>query len=50
MSNASPELAAGERVFHPEMGAGVFIATEPGGYPRPFFQKCSAESWHTKAY
>ena len=39
MSNGSPEWTAGQGVSHPEMGPGVFIATEPGGYARVFFQQ-----------
>jgi len=38
MSNGSPELPVGQRVAHPEMGSGVFISSEPGGYARIFFQ------------
>ena len=38
MSSGSPELKAGARITHPEMGSGVFIAEEPGGYARVFFQ------------
>jgi superfamily II DNA or RNA helicase len=39
MSFASPDLAAGTRVNHAELGTGVFIGPEPGGYARVFFQK-----------
>ena len=39
MSNGSPDWTAGQRVSHPEMGPGVFIAAEPGGYARVFFQQ-----------
>jgi hypothetical protein len=39
MSNGSPEWTAGQSVSHPEMGPGVFVATEPGGYARVFFQQ-----------
>ena len=39
MSNGSPEWTAGQGVSHPEMGPGVFIAAEPGGYARVFFQQ-----------
>ena len=39
MSNGSPEWTAGQSVSHPEMGPGVFIAAEPGGYARVFFQQ-----------
>ena len=39
MSNGSPDWKAGQRVSHPEMGSGVFIAAEPGGYARVFFQQ-----------
>jgi superfamily II DNA or RNA helicase len=39
MSYGSPDLTAGSRVTHPELGTGVFIGAEPGGYARVFFQK-----------
>lgn len=39
MSNGSPEWRAGQGVLHPEMGQGVFIAAEPSGYARVFFQQ-----------
>lgn len=39
MSYVSPDWAAGARVTHPELGTGVFISPEPGGYARVFFQK-----------
>src|SRR5437867_5804371 len=39
MSYGSPELIVGSRVHHPELGTGVFISPEPGGYARVFFQK-----------
>jgi superfamily II DNA or RNA helicase len=39
MSYAFPNLAAGSRVTHPELGTGVLIGTEPGGYARVFFQR-----------
>ena len=39
MSYGSPNLTAGSRVTHPELGTGVFIGAEPGGYARVFFQK-----------
>src|SRR5580704_16295188 len=40
MSYGSPNLiVAGSRVTHPELGTGVFIGPEPGGYARVFFQK-----------
>lgn len=39
MSYASPDLSTGSRVTHPELGAGVFIGIEPGGYARVFFQE-----------
>ena len=40
MSYGSPDLIiAGSRVTHPELGTGVFIGPEPGGYARVFFQK-----------
>ena len=41
MSSGSPDrIVTGSRVTHSELGAGVFIAPEPGGYARVFFQKC----------
>lgn len=39
MSYGSPELIAGSRVTHAELGTGIFIGAEPGGYARVFFQK-----------
>lgn len=39
MSNGSPELTVGQRISHPELGSGVFLATEPSGYARVFFQE-----------
>lgn len=39
MSYGSPDLSTGSRVTHPELGTGVFIRPEPGGYARVFFQK-----------
>ena len=39
MSNGSPDLQAGMRVSHPEMGSGVFVAVEQGRYARVFFQQ-----------
>jgi len=39
MSSGFPDLPAGSRVTHPELGTGVFIGAEPGGYARVFFQK-----------
>ena len=39
MSYGSPDLTAGSRVTHPELGTGIFIGAEPGGYARVFFQK-----------
>ena len=39
MSSVSPDLIAGARVSHDEYGSGVFIASEPGGYARVFFQE-----------
>jgi ERCC4-related helicase len=39
MSSASLELIAGQRVSHPELGSGVFIGSDPGGYARVFFQQ-----------
>jgi SNF2 family DNA or RNA helicase len=38
MSGAFPELSVGQAVTHPEEGAGIFLAFEPGGYARVFFQ------------
>ena len=38
MSVASLELAAGQSVAHTEMGDGVVVAVEPGGYARVFFR------------
>jgi superfamily II DNA or RNA helicase len=38
MSSKSPSLVAGVRVEHSELGIGVFIGHEPGGYARVFFQ------------
>lgn len=38
MSAGSPELAVGQKVSHPEMGEGVFLGVEDGGYARVFFQ------------
>jgi len=38
MSSKSPEWTSGQRVSHVEMGEGVFLAAEPGGYARVFFQ------------
>jgi superfamily II DNA or RNA helicase len=38
MSSASPELVTGSRVSHADLGTGVFIGFEPGGYARVFFQ------------
>lgn len=39
MSSVSLELIVGSRVVHPELGTGVFIGPEPGGYARVFFQR-----------
>src|SRR5438270_4715056 len=39
MSSASLERIVGSRVLHPELGTGVFIGPEPGGYARVFFQR-----------
>ncbi len=39
MSNGSPEPSVGDRVSHPELGIGVFIGPELGGYSRVFFQR-----------
>lgn len=39
MSTAFRDLKSGTRVSHPEMGSGVFIAVETGGYARVFFQQ-----------
>lgn len=38
MSDASPELVAGQSVSHAEMGDGVVVGIEPGGYVRIFFR------------
>ncbi len=38
MSTTSLELVAGQSVAHPEMGDGVVVAIEPGGYARVFFR------------
>jgi SNF2 family DNA or RNA helicase len=38
MSLKSPSLSVGARVEHPELGIGVFIGLEPGGFARVFFQ------------
>lgn len=38
MSDAFPELRAGQSVSHGEMGDGVVVAVEPGGYVRVFFR------------
>ena len=38
MPPASPELVAGQSVAHPEMGDGVVVAVERGGYARVFFR------------
>lgn len=39
MSFASLDLGTGTRVNHADLGIGVFIGLEPGGYARVFFQK-----------
>src|ERR1700694_4984408 len=39
MSYGSPDLIIGSRVIHPELGTGIFICVEPGGYARVFFQQ-----------
>ena len=39
MSSRSPEWTPGQRISHAEMGEGVFLAPEPGGYARVFFQQ-----------
>jgi superfamily II DNA or RNA helicase len=39
MSFESPDLSTGARVAHSELGTGIFISPEPGGYARVFFQK-----------
>jgi superfamily II DNA or RNA helicase len=39
MSNASLEMTTGENVSHTEMGAGVFLGLEGGGYARVFFRE-----------
>jgi SNF2 family DNA or RNA helicase len=38
MSSVSPDLTTGSRVIHAELGTGIFIGPEPGGYARVFFQ------------
>ena len=38
MSSKSPSLSPGARVDHPDLGVGVFLGLEPGGYARVFFQ------------
>jgi hypothetical protein len=38
MSSRSPSCEPGNRVVHPELGIGIFIGLEPGGYARVFFQ------------
>lgn len=38
MSTTSLELVAGQSVSHAEMGDGVVVAIEPGGYARVFFR------------
>lgn len=38
MSGASPELAIGRKVTHPELGDGVVLGVEPTGFLRVFFQ------------
>lgn len=38
MSTTSLELVAGQSVAHAEMGDGVVVAVEPGGYARVFFR------------
>ena len=38
MSYGSPDLAAGDRVTHSELGTGVLIGIDPGGYARVFFR------------
>lgn len=38
MSSASPNFVSGQRVSHPEMGAGVLISCDPNGYARVMFQ------------
>ena len=38
MSSVCPELVTGSRVSHADLGTGVFIGVEPGGYARVFFQ------------
>ena len=39
MSYGSPDITTGSRVTHAELGTGIFIGPEPGGYARVFFQK-----------
>ena len=38
MSNVSPSFVAGQRVSHPEMGAGVLISSDQNGYAKVLFQ------------
>ena len=38
MSAGSPELLAGQRVSHSELGDGVVVAVDSGGYARVFFR------------
>jgi superfamily II DNA or RNA helicase len=38
MSSKSPSCEPGNRVVHPELGTGIYIGLEPGGYARVFFQ------------
>src|SRR5437660_7469500 len=39
MSSASLDWTVGKSVSHPEMGVGVFLGREAGGYARIFFQQ-----------
>jgi superfamily II DNA or RNA helicase len=38
MSNVCPELSVGQSVSHIEMGDGVLVGVEPGGFERVFFR------------
>ena len=45
MSTTSLELAAGQSVSHAEMGDGVVVAIELGGYARVFFRAHGAADY-----
>jgi len=38
MSDASPDIATGRKVTHPQLGEGVVLGVEPTGFLRVFFQ------------